>query len=86
MTPTASATPAHEDRLPSSLMSLGPSSTISSWHHERLAVVYVRQSTAQQVLLHAESTRLHYGLVTRAQAYGWASERMLVIDDDLGNH
>jgi len=59
---------------------------ITAAHLERSAVVYVRQSTAQQVLLHAESTRLHYGLVTRAQAYGWASERMLVIDDDLGNH
>jgi DNA invertase Pin-like site-specific DNA recombinase len=84
MTSTASATPAPEDRLPSSLTSLGPSSKIESWHHERLAVVYVRQSTAQQVLLHAESTRLPYGLVSRAQAYGWASQRILVIDDDLG--
>jgi DNA invertase Pin-like site-specific DNA recombinase len=49
-----------------------------------LAVVYVRQSTAQQVLVHAESTRLHYGLVSRAEAYGWASDRIVVIDDDLG--
>jgi DNA invertase Pin-like site-specific DNA recombinase len=84
MTSTASATPAQTDRLPSSLTSLGPSSKIASWHHERLAVVYVRQSTAQQVLLHAESTRLQYGLVSRAQAYGWASDRIVVIDDDLG--
>ena len=53
-------------------------------HHDRLAVVYVRQSTAQQVLDHQESTRLQYGLVTRAQALGWAAERIVVIDDDLG--
>jgi DNA invertase Pin-like site-specific DNA recombinase len=51
---------------------------------ERLAVVYVRQSTAQQVLEHNESTRLQYGLATRARALGWPEERVLVIDDDLG--
>jgi len=47
-------------------------------------MVYVRQSTPQQVLLHPESTRLQYGLVSRAEAYGWASDRIVVIDDDLG--
>jgi DNA invertase Pin-like site-specific DNA recombinase len=66
------------------LASLGPTSKIATWHHERRAVVYVRQSTAQQVLVHTESTRLQYGLVSRAQAYGWASDRIVVIDDDLG--
>jgi DNA invertase Pin-like site-specific DNA recombinase len=54
------------------------------WHRERLAVVYVRQSTPQQVLDHQESTRLQYGLAGRAQALGWAADRVLVIDDDLG--
>lgn len=49
-----------------------------------MAVVYVRQSTLQQVLDHQESTRLQYGLVERAQALGWSSNRVLVIDDDLG--
>src|SRR6516225_9399558 len=65
-------------------LSLGRSSKIAAWHLDRLAVVYVRQSTAQQVMLHPESTRLQYGLVSRAQAYGWASERIVVIDEDLG--
>jgi DNA invertase Pin-like site-specific DNA recombinase len=51
---------------------------------ERLAVVYVRQSTRQQVLDHGESTRLQYGLVQRAVALGWPASRVLVIDDDLG--
>jgi hypothetical protein len=37
-------------------------------HLERLAVVYVRPSTMQQVLNHQESTRLQYGLVRRAVA------------------
>src|SRR5437773_2005198 len=54
------------------------------FHRERLAVVYVRQSTPQQVLDHQGSTRLQYGLVSRAQALGWEASRILVIDDDLG--
>jgi DNA invertase Pin-like site-specific DNA recombinase len=57
---------------------------IRAFHRERLAVVYVRQSTVQQVLDHQESTRLQYGLVSRAQALGWAADRILVIDEDLG--
>jgi len=60
------------------------SEKITARHADRLAVVYVRQSTAQQVLDHQESTRLQYGLVTRAQGLGWARDRVLVIDDDLG--
>ena len=46
------------------------SEKVSPWHRDRLAVVYVRQSTAQQVLDHQESTRLQYGLVDRARALG----------------
>src|SRR4051812_17816266 len=57
---------------------------VQPWHHDRQAVVYVRQSTAQQVLDHQESARLQYGLTTRAQALGWAPDRILVIDDDQG--
>jgi DNA invertase Pin-like site-specific DNA recombinase len=57
---------------------------IRAFHRERLAVVYVRQSTPQQVLDHQESTRLQYGLVSRAQALGWETSRILVIDEDQG--
>ncbi|MDZ4872186.1 MAG: hypothetical protein CLLPBCKN_006971 [Chroococcidiopsis cubana SAG 39.79] len=60
------------------------SEKILPYHQEKLAVVYVRQSTLQQVLNHQESTQLQYGLVNRAQALGWSKERVLVIDDDLG--
>lgn len=60
------------------------SEKVLSSHLERLAVVYVRQSTAQQVLNHAESTRLQYGLAARAKALGWPEGRVLVIDEDLG--
>lgn len=58
---------------------------IQSWHLDRLAVVYVRQSTPQQVVDHAESTRLQYGLTQRAVDLGWAPSRVLVIDEDLGH-
>jgi DNA invertase Pin-like site-specific DNA recombinase len=62
----------------------GPGEKIQRGHHERLAVVYVRQSTAQQVLDHQESTRIQYGLVHWARELGWAADRIVVIDDDLG--
>jgi DNA invertase Pin-like site-specific DNA recombinase len=53
-------------------------------HRDRAAVVYVRQSSRQQVLEHSESTRLQYALAERAAALGWARSRIVVIDDDLG--
>jgi DNA invertase Pin-like site-specific DNA recombinase len=53
-------------------------------HLDRLALVYVRQSTMQQVLDHQESTRLQYGLVQRAVTLGWSETRVIVIDEDLG--
>jgi DNA invertase Pin-like site-specific DNA recombinase len=58
---------------------------VQPWHRDRLAAVYVRQSTAQQVHDHQESTRLQYGLAERAVALGWAPSRVLVIDEDLGH-
>jgi DNA invertase Pin-like site-specific DNA recombinase len=62
----------------------GYTDKILSRHLDRLAVVYVRQSTMQQVLNHQESTRLQYGLGQRAVALGWSEARGLVIDEDLG--
>jgi DNA invertase Pin-like site-specific DNA recombinase len=57
---------------------------VTSCQTGRLAVIYVRQSTKQQVIEHSESTRLQYALVDRAAAMGWAAARIIVIDDDLG--
>ena len=57
---------------------------IQGWHRDRLAAVYVRQSSRQQVLDHGESTRLQYGLADRAVALGWPASRVMVIDEDLG--
>jgi DNA invertase Pin-like site-specific DNA recombinase len=57
---------------------------IQGHHRDRLAVVYVRQSTAQQIERHQESTRLQYGLKDRALQLGWSAHRVLVLDEDLG--
>ena len=57
---------------------------LQSWHFDRAAIVYVRQSTPQQVLDHQESTARQYALVDRAVALGWARDRVATIDDDLG--
>ena len=59
-------------------------SKVGDQHLQRLAVVYVRQSTRQQVLDHQESTRLQYALVERAVGLGWPADRVVVIDEDLG--
>jgi DNA invertase Pin-like site-specific DNA recombinase len=59
-------------------------SKVCDRHLDRLAVVYVRQSTRQQVLDHGESTRLQYALVERAVGLGWPVSRVMVIDEDLG--
>jgi DNA invertase Pin-like site-specific DNA recombinase len=57
---------------------------LKPWHLDRLAVVYVRQSTPQQVSDHQESTARPYALAERAVALGWPGQRVRVIDDDLG--
>jgi DNA invertase Pin-like site-specific DNA recombinase len=68
--------------LPSAV--LLPSDKILSRHRDRQALVYVRQSTARQVLHNQESTRLQYALAERACQLGWDHEQVAVIDDDLG--
>jgi DNA invertase Pin-like site-specific DNA recombinase len=57
---------------------------LKPWHLDRSAIVYVRQSTPQQVIEHQESTARQYALADRAAALGWPSGRVVVIDDDLG--
>ena len=57
-------------------------SRIEADHLAREAIVYVRQSTVDQVINNVESRRRQYGLVERARQLGWAD--VSVIDDDLG--
>ncbi len=60
------------------------STKILSSHRDRLAVVYIRQSSPQQVLENRESTARQYAFADYAVTLGWPRERLLVIDDDLG--
>lgn len=53
-------------------------------HLERLAIVYVRQSSPQQVLENRESSARQYALVGYAEGLGWPAERVLVRDEDQG--
>ena len=57
---------------------------ITDTHRAKLAVVYVRQSTPQQVLENRESLARQYALADHARSLGWPTERVLVIDEDLG--
>jgi DNA invertase Pin-like site-specific DNA recombinase len=57
---------------------------VTSDHLRRTAYLYVRQSSLQQVHDHRESTARQYDLKRRAQALGWRSEHIVVIDEDLG--
>jgi predicted site-specific integrase-resolvase len=51
-------------------------------HLARQAIVYIRQSTADQVANNLESQRRQYNLPERARNLGWSD--VAVIDDDLG--
>jgi DNA invertase Pin-like site-specific DNA recombinase len=53
-------------------------------HRERLAFVYVRQSSPRQVRSHLESQRLQYAFAEQAAAFGWTRERIIVLDEDQG--
>jgi DNA invertase Pin-like site-specific DNA recombinase len=60
------------------------SAKVQRWHLERLAFVYVRQSSPQQVIEHRESRLRQYALADYAVALGWPRDRVQVIDEDQG--
>jgi DNA invertase Pin-like site-specific DNA recombinase len=60
------------------------STKIRDRHLDRLAIVYVRQSSPQQVVEHRESRERQYALADTAVALGWAKDRVQIIDDDQG--
>jgi hypothetical protein len=53
-------------------------------HRSRIAIVYVRQSSAAQVEHNRESTARQYALTQRAAALGWSDDRVTVIVRDGG--
>ena len=58
-------------------------SSITAVHLQRLAYIYVRQSTATQVEHNRESTDRQYKLCDRARDLGWPKDQIEIIDKDL---
>jgi DNA invertase Pin-like site-specific DNA recombinase len=65
-------------------MSIETSQKVTASQLKRSAFLYIRQSTARQVLEHTESTARQYALRKRAVALGWQDDQVVVIDSDLG--
>jgi DNA invertase Pin-like site-specific DNA recombinase len=59
-------------------------SKIKLSHTQRVAIVYIRQSTPGQVEHNRESTARQYALADRACQLGWTTEQVVIIDEDLG--
>ncbi len=55
---------------------------ITDHHLARKAILYVRQSSQQQVVRNEESRRLQYAMATRLEELGWSD--IEIVDDDLG--
>ena len=55
---------------------------LQAHHLDRGAIIYVRQSSPQQVRDHQESGRRQYALVDRAVALGWPKDCVEVVDED----
>jgi DNA invertase Pin-like site-specific DNA recombinase len=63
----------------------GPLSAKVKPHHlTRKALVYIRQSTVQQVLNNRESTARQYALDRRAVQLGWLADSIEIVDEDQG--
>jgi excisionase family DNA binding protein len=59
-------------------------SKIQIHHRQKMAYVYLRQSTMAQVYHHRESTQRQYALKDRALELGWPPDQIRVLEADLG--
>src|SRR6266536_1730959 len=59
-------------------------SKIAEQFLSRQACIYIRLSTMGQVRFNQESTERQYNLASKAQSLGWSSERIRILDRDLG--
>ena len=57
---------------------------IQAFHQQKMAFIYLRQSTMFQVLHNMESTNRQYALEEKALQMGWDHSRIRVLDADLG--
>ena len=55
---------------------------VTAEHLQRLAYLYIRQSSLHQVMENTESATRQYALRQRAMALGWPEECIVVIDHD----
>jgi DNA invertase Pin-like site-specific DNA recombinase len=77
------ASPACPVILPAHLLA-ARSAKVRDHHLDRKAIVYIRQSSPQQVAEHKESTARQYALADVAVALGWPRDRVEIIDADQG--
>ena len=63
---------------------MNTSDMIQPRHQQRRAVIYIRQSSPNQVATNLESQRMQYALRERAVALGWHQLDVKIIDADLG--
>jgi DNA invertase Pin-like site-specific DNA recombinase len=63
---------------------MSTSELIQPRHLDRKAMIYVRQSSPNQVITNKESQRMQYALRERAIALGWHEQDTHVVDADLG--
>jgi hypothetical protein len=61
-------------------MIIETSQKVTASQLKRSAFLYIRQSTARQVLQHTESTARQYALRKRAVALGWKDDQVMVIE------
>ena len=66
------------------MLSRAASQKIGPSHLDRLAVIYVRQSTLFQVRANTGSSTRQYDLVKRAADLGWTQASIQVVDQDQG--
>lgn len=59
-------------------------SKVTPDHLARFAAVYIRQSTQMQLVNNTASTARQYNMANLARQYGWADDRIKVIDKDQG--
>ena len=58
------------------------SEKIRQHHLERKAMLYVRQSSAHQLMYNPESRKLQYAMKARLHEWGW--HEIELVDEDLG--
>jgi DNA invertase Pin-like site-specific DNA recombinase len=57
---------------------------IQPFHQQKMAFIYLRQSTMHQVMHNLESTDRQYALQQKALQFGWDQTQIRILDGDLG--